>query len=177
MRCKFNPRLKCRDIMKKCETCEVRTEAGQRLLVPEPQKINRITEMKDLKVTCPYCLFTGNIAQFQIKVKKGFSEKRFKCPDCGEGMLRNTLINEMGVEEFADWVLDNVPFGFWKRAKAGVFMKRLKDMGIANEFWSHYKKRKQERGGKTYFDYLEEQQEEARKRWEEEEAKEQQEYG
>lgn len=81
------------------------------------------------------------------------SEKRFRCPDCGLIMRRNTLMNIKTVEEFAEWMFDTSP---WKRVSWEKFRKRLQDMGISYQFWDAYKKykAKMSEGEESYADYV-----------------------
>jgi len=114
------------------------------------------------KINCPYCLYHDYATRFQIKNKSGkVSEKRFKCPDCGEVMQRKTLFKQMSVEEYAEWIFDTQA---WERIRFEKFKVRLREMGIAYQFWEHYKKYKDERVGETesYEDYLMRKQEEER---------------
>ena len=112
---------------------------------------------------CPYCLFQAPVSKFLIKLKSGvYSEKRGMCSDCGKVMNMRTLTMEMTVEKFAEWVLDTMA---WERISFDKFRTRLKEMGIAWQFWEHYKKYKKEQmeESPSYEQYLENQQRELAK--------------
>jgi len=157
-KCPFIKGLKCGRPKSYCQRCPERIKHGQRLLVPDIKDEERIvsytTDAEIKKVTCPYCLYTDYIFKFYIKLKSGrYSEKRFKCPDCGEIMRRDTLTQPMTVEEYAEWVYEMGKY-FWSRVNFSVFKKRLKEMGISKRFWDAYKRAKAESGTESYEEYL-----------------------
>jgi len=101
------------------------------------------TTYKTRQFLCPYCLYLATITKFLIKLKHGnYSEKRFHCPDCGQIMNKDTLVREMSIEEYAEWILDA---GAWERISFKKFKTRLRSMGISWKFWGHYKKYKAEK--------------------------------
>ena len=112
---------------------------------------------------CPFCLHQGGIGKFQIRLKRGWSEKRFKCPDCGQVMQRKTLVQNLTIKEFAGWVYTSFP---WKRISFQKFRKRLLAYGWAREFWAEYKRLKEEYPKDSYYDHLERQQADYQKEWE-----------
>jgi transposase-like protein len=114
-KCKFLKDVICAKKKMDCIECDVRNKIGQQTIIPEkPTKIKETStatiEVTNKEFLCPFCLFKGNISKFYIYTKKGISEKRFKCPDCGEYMLRETLTGEKTIEEFAEWFLENLTF-------------------------------------------------------------------
>lgn len=121
-----------------------RSDPKQLTLVPKKITAEMKTEIKLLKktFTCPFCLYNDSLHKFQVRIKKGYSKKRFKCPDCGQVMQKKTLCKVMNVKEFANYIVDNIGFGIWKRISFNKFKKRLKDMGHSYEFWEEYKKAK-----------------------------------
>jgi len=118
---------------------------------PKPEVKVEFTEQN--KVTCPFCLYTDYISAFYIKLKHGkVSEKRFKCPDCGEIMRKATLTRKMTIEEFAEWIYATHQ---WDRIKFDKFRERLKEYGISYKFWTAYKQTKEQaEGAESYQDYL-----------------------
>lgn len=128
------------------------------MLVPEPTPPKIEITMKTQEVTCPFCLYTHYISKFYIRISHGkVSEKRFKCPDCGQVMMKKTLTQEMSTEEFAEWML---MMGQWDRVSFDKFRKRLKEMGISYQFWSAYKKAKETYTSESYEDHLKQEQKE-----------------
>lgn len=108
----------------------------------------------EAKFMCPFCLYIGMLWRFSVKTKKGYSDKRAKCPECGEGMLMRTLRMKVTPEEFADWCYDYGK-GFW--SKVGNFKQwneRLRKIGWSWEFWAKYKALKGEEPQESYSDYM-----------------------
>ncbi|MBA7534611.1 hypothetical protein ES705_26860 [subsurface metagenome] len=98
---------------------------------------------KTRQFSCPFCLYIAPITRFLIKLKnRNYSEKRFHCPDCEQIMNRDTLVREMSIEEYAEWILDAKA---WDRISFQKFKTRLRKMNIAYKFWGHYKKYKAEK--------------------------------
>lgn len=162
-RCKFDKSLHCGYVS--CLNCPVRKKLGQRLLVEEPaESVKSTVVMKSQEVTCPFCLYTDYISKFYIRLKHGkVSDKRFQCPDCTQIMQKDTLVKELSVEEYAEWMLMMNPWR--KRVDFPKFKSRLKEMGISYQFWDAYNKAKQELGeAETYEDYVMRKQEEEHKK-------------
>jgi len=159
-KCKFDTTRKCTYPEEHCQHCDVRREVKQKMLVPEPPtvKVEIRDETLTSKLTCPFCLYTDYISKFYIKLKQGrVSEKRFKCPDCGTTMKRDTLTKPMTVEEFAEWIYT---LNLWKRIDFSTFKRRLKEMGISHAFWTAYKKAKEENPRESYEEHMAEKQRE-----------------
>ena len=161
-KCPFHPKKWCGKSVTACVTCHYRMKV-QSILTEEPPREETpaaTVEILRRELTCPYCLYTDTVGKFTIRLKSGApSQKRFKCPDCGEGMRRDTLFGEKSVEEFAEWLYDTQA---WGRVSFNKFRQRLKDMGISYQFWNHYKKHKKEFAAESPDDYYMRQQQEAR---------------
>jgi transcription elongation factor Elf1 len=142
-RCKFDRTRKCGYSDSYCEKCEVRKAMKQQMLVPEPpDKTQTVSIEYTTKIfACPFCLYRGDITKFYVRIKKGVSDKQFKCPDCGEIMRRDTLTKDMSIEQYAQWMYDTRG---WERVKFAVWKQRLKDYGWSWRFWNEYKKHKAE---------------------------------
>ena len=156
--CPFIKGLKCGRPKSYCQICPERIKHGQKLLVPNSPSSTEMSasniDISTVKVTCPYCLYTDYIFRFYIKLKSGrYSEKRFKCPDCGEVMRRDTLTKRMTIEEYAEWVYEMGKY-FWNKVDFSRFKNRLKEMGISREFWEAYKRAKAELETESYEEYL-----------------------
>lgn len=160
-KCKFDTTKKCGYTDNNCQHCEIRKKLKQKMLTPEPpEQTQTITIDYTTKIfCCPFCLYRGDITKFYVKIKKGVSEKRFKCPECGEVMRRETLTKDMTIEQYAQWVYDT---GAWERIKFSTWKKRLKDYGWSFKFWDEYKRHKTEMLGETetYQQYIERKQRE-----------------
>lgn len=111
------------------------------------------------EVICPFCAFRGRVLEFRTKKSersKGYSIRMFKCPDCGQKMRRETLLNEMTVSQWARWLYSNViMYGGYHRISFPKLMERLKGYGWAREFWEAWKAIKEGRVSSDVEDYLE----------------------
>ena len=162
--CPFNYGKKCGKPKGSCEDCDIRRRAGQRMLIPEPKRPETPTvafEVVAREFTCPYCLYTGQLPEFQIRLRKGkISGKRFACPDCGCIMRRDTIMKKMSIEEFAQWMYNTMP---WERVSWEKFRTRLKETGISYQFWAEYNRLKQEasedKATTSYEEYVRQEQE------------------
>lgn len=101
------------------------------------------TKLPNDLVICPFCLRPNELKKFLGKHKAVV-----ECPNCKQGMLLRTVLTicDMTVEEFASWVY---MYGrdFWfkirdNRVGFTEWNKRLEGFGIAEEFWTEYKKRR-----------------------------------
>jgi len=141
-----------------------RLPKGQRsLLDPE---VEAVTDFKDdmgklvfnMEVVCPFCAWMGRVIQFRTKkseASKSYSTKMFKCPDCGQGMRRDTLLRDLTVSEWARWLYTNViMYGGYNRISFPKLLQRLKEYGWASEFWSAWKAVKENRTTSDVEDYL-----------------------
>jgi len=106
------------------------------LAVRPPKQPPKIIIQPSQPVTCPYCLFRGQFIHFRTHKEKGRGwSNRCKCPDCGEGMLRDTLTTRMNSSQHGCWL--------YRVARAGAFPKihweklkaRLKARGTIRQFW------------------------------------------
>ena len=107
----------------------------------------RDIELKREKVSCPFCLYTNHLNRFYIPLKGGrHSEKRFKCPDCGQTMLAKTLTRDIEIEELARWLYEDVIlFGGYDRISWEKLKTRLKESNFANRFWNAWRAVKEKR--------------------------------
>ena len=102
---------------------------------------------------CPFCLEKSN--KYTIK-NKGL----ICCPNCLVDMKVKTIlfVQDCSNQEYAQWVYNYRLSGFFSKINFEKWNKKLKDLGIAYEFWEEYKKLKgeenQEEKQKSY-DYLE----------------------
>lgn len=89
------------------------------------------------KYLCPFCLEESN--KFTIE-----SHALIKCPNCTNQMKLKTLlfIKECSNQDFAKWVYEYRLSGFFKKINFEKWSKKLKELGIAYEFWEEYKKLK-----------------------------------
>lgn len=117
------------------------TETGT--MKPKPRVTTQFEQ--DIKpVSCPFCLYTSSIREFLIQLKKGYSEKRFECPDCGQRMMGKTLKTPMSPSEYGAYLYVNVILERgYDRISWTKLTSRLKQMGIANEFWTAWRKAKE----------------------------------
>lgn len=92
---------------------------------------------KQNKYLCPFCLEESN--KFTIE-----SHALIKCPNCLNQMKLKTLIfiKECSNQDYARWVFEYRLSGFFKKVNFEKWSKKLKDLGIALEFWDEYKKLK-----------------------------------
>jgi len=134
-------------------------------LVDRPE-VRFTYEEIDPKVMCPYCLFESPLSHFKIILANGKESKRKKCPDCGTIMFQETLTREMSVKEFANWVFEYMPYGFWQKIDFQKFSKRLQEKGIAREFWDEYKRLKGTIAREpSYSEYMNQQGREYARKW------------
>jgi len=89
-------------------------------------------------VLCPFCLTQNPLYKFEKH--HGF----YKCLICNGQMALRTLVREMKIEEFARWVFDYRLNGFWQKVYPThkLWCARLKELGLAYEFWENYNRLK-----------------------------------
>jgi hypothetical protein len=105
---------------------------------------------------CPFCLEKSN--KYTIK-NKGL----ICCPNCLVDMRVKTIlfVQNCSNQEYAQWVYNYRLSGFFKKINFEKWTKKLKQLGIAYEFWEEYKKLKGEDNAFTdYFETEEDNQEE-----------------
>lgn len=92
----------------------------------------------ETKVLCPFCLTLDYLYKFPKK------DGLRACVNCGNKMMTSTLVKDMTTEEFAQWVFDYRKLGFWQKVYPSFqeWKKRLKDLGLAYDFWEYYNKLK-----------------------------------
>jgi len=118
------------------------------------------------KFFCPYCLHIDNLSAFRVRIKRGWSEKMAKCPECNQRMRITTLAKDMTPEDYADWVFQMALSGFWSRVDFYEWNRRLRLLGWSWRFWNRYKQLKAEQGLEAQIKEMERQQ----KEWAEEEG-------
>lgn len=74
-------------------------------------------------------------------------------------MRRETLTQNMTIEQYAQWMYDTRA---WERVKFSTWKQRLKEYGWSYKFWNEYKRHKAEMSeeAETYERYLERKQRE-----------------
>ena len=104
------------------------------------------TKQLDLmqEVSCVFCLHTTKLQKFFKTDAKGRTIALVECPECHNKMRLKTLLEDMTPEQYAKFVYGYRLSGFWQKCPFALFNKRLRAMGISNEFWSEYKKLKGE---------------------------------
>ena len=104
------------------------------------------TKQLDLmqEVSCVFCLYTTKLQKFFKTDAKGRTIALVECPECHNKMRLKTLLTDMTPQEYAKFVYGYRLSGFWQKCPFALFNKRLRAMGISNEFWSEYKKLKGE---------------------------------
>lgn len=109
----------------------------------------------NMQVLCPFCLYKYKLQAFLVSTKKGISQKRAKCPECGNGMLMSSLTADMTPEQYAEWCFEYSPMGFWQKVKFSKWSDRLYKIGWARRFWEKYKELKADAGIESYSDHME----------------------
>lgn len=109
---------------------------------------------------CPFCAYKATLVNFRMKKSEkseSFSKRKFQCPDCGQNMLRETLLNDMTVSEWARWlytsIIDSHGKGY-ERISFPKLFERLKQYGWAGEFWEAWRAAKEGRGTSSVEDYI-----------------------
>lgn len=136
-----------------------------KLITPEEEAVGEFQlelggpEVFEQEITCPYCAYNGRVVEFRTKkseTSKQYSTKRFKCPDCAQTMLRDTLFKDMTVSEWARWMyFDVVKYeGGYNRISWEKLLSRLKQYGWAHEFWEAWRAAKEGREHSDVEDFL-----------------------
>lgn len=147
---------------------QVADDKHQSRLAPEPDKprgrrelgISVEYRLEDPPLMCPFCLYVARLARFREKTRRGFSERRARCPDCGNLMQMRTLTRTMTVEEYAEWVYAYSASGFWQKCPFEKFKARMRRLGWSYRFWRRYKALRGEGAEDTYEAHLSREQEE-----------------
>jgi len=147
-----------------------RLPKGQQTLDPEAEALKEFKEEFGIKsssgsilfneeVVCPFCAFVGRVMEFRTKKSersKRYSTKMFKCPDCGQGMRRDTLLKDMTPSEWARWLYFNViMYHGYDRISFPKLLERLRKYGWASEFWEAWKAAKEGRDTSDIENYIE----------------------
>ena len=99
------------------------------------------TKQLDLmqEVSCVFCLYTTKLQKFFKTDAKGRTIALVECPECHNKMRLKTLLRHDS-QEYAKFVYGYRLSGFWQKCPFATFTKRLRAMGISNEFWSGVQK-------------------------------------
>lgn len=93
---------------------------------------------------CPYCAYEGQLIEFRLKQKKGYSHHKKQCPDCFNIMFKETLTQEVTIKQWATWLYSTCrEIGGYDKIKWTKLFERLKTFGISYEFWDEWKKAKE----------------------------------
>jgi len=87
----------------------------------------------------PFCLYIGYQKEFLMYKGDTLITYRVQCPDCGQTFNMKTLMSDMSIMEFADWVADYARQGFWQKCDFEKFNQRLKQLGWSYLFWERYR--------------------------------------
>jgi len=127
--------------MTKLKYLRIREDGNQLILTSNGAKIRPNTSiiLKNEPYLCPFCLYEGYIKEFSYLLKnKKISKNRFQCPECGNVMLKESLVKEMSIEEFAIWIWNYPAPDYWSKCNFYTFIERLKQRGIYYQFWNNY---------------------------------------
>jgi len=130
---------------------------NQRLLTSKTEETRGVTvniQLNEVNYLCPFCLHQDSKSAFETKTAKGKPSKKFVCPECNQKMREKSLTQSMSASDYAEWVFLYASYGFWKIVKYAVWNKRLKELGLAPEFWDRYKELKAGRN-RTFDDQVE----------------------
>lgn len=183
--CRFNRKLHCgHSSLEYCKICPIRPHTGQALITSDFTKIDELKKQVEkgkltpkeavtiakgeIKaeaeqvydpeqiVTCTYCLFDDFLKNFGYDGK----HKMVQCPDCGQRQRISTLMMDITVYEYARWIITTEA---WGRISRDKFKQRLKEKGIAKEFWTAYYKAKDDLGYQIIKDEMTEEEKKAEK--------------
>jgi hypothetical protein len=105
----------------------------------EKYRMSMVLNSAPETVICNYCGHEDFFSKYMVKTKKGYSEKRFICPKCSNGMQRKTLLMATP-KEWGEWV-------YWARAWENKAQPKLnfdnikstlQKKGWSNSFWTGY---------------------------------------
>jgi len=123
-----------------------RLPKGQTKLVDEPKPTTAVVHTESwAKYRCPYCLGEYPIYKFETYTKAGKISKKVTCPECKVTMLRKSLTDEMTPTEYGRWLYDSCGYGGYSRISWEKIKMRVRDMGIADTFWTAFKAAKAEK--------------------------------
>lgn len=103
------------------------------------------------KHICPFCGTEQRLKDYKIFFNdKGNKITYFKCNECGEKMKRNTLINDLTISEWGEWLYLSIryynheTYRFYDRVHFDKLIKNLKfyPKNVRQEFWDGYKEGK-----------------------------------
>ena len=106
------------------------------------KQIEEEQRQKDAVVYCPFCLFSDKSYRFGAGKMK-------TCPECGQKMHEETLMKEMTPYQFGVWVYDYIVlYRGYGRFRWEKLKQRLKNFGMANDFWQGFRWAKSENASK-----------------------------
>jgi predicted RNA-binding Zn-ribbon protein involved in translation (DUF1610 family) len=119
---------------------------SQTKLIDDPKPIMVTTVLEPwVKYRCPYCLGEYPIYRFETYTKSNKMSKKAKCPECHATMLKKTLTADMTPSEYGRWLYDSCGYGGYLKISWDKIKMRVKDMGIADTFWTAFKAAKAEK--------------------------------
>lgn len=94
------------------------------------------------KVTCPFCLSWQTLNKFLISTKEGYHKGLGHCQECNQNVQFKTLFNlgQWTPEQYAKFVVDYPPAGFFKKIKFDEWKNRLNLMKWGQRFWTEYRR-------------------------------------
>lgn len=103
---------------------------------------------------CPFCFFESKNINFSKYNKGGKLSKEYRCPECRLTFFRLSMITkDLQVINYARWVVGYPAVEFFNRLKRGkgfeYWANRLKELGIASEFWEEYRRLKPKKEGES----------------------------
>ncbi len=107
-------------------------------------------------VLCPFCAYKNRLIEFRLILESGvYSKKRYKCPDCGQIMRKNTLTKHLTLKDWAYWlyasirVWDDIFYGskekvkrensFYYRISWNKLLYRISLYGYGEAFWEAWR--------------------------------------
>lgn len=100
----------------------------------------------DENVICPFCAYKDKIQNFRVKLESGgYSRKTYQCVDCGQIMRKNTLTRKISAYQWGEWLYSSIRVwsgdkgSFYHRISWERLKDRVKELGIANDFWNGFK--------------------------------------
>ena len=130
--CKFDSKLHCVDILKKCLKCPY---MGNQTTLDQTRNPTKATNY-----VCPFCLYSGKLKDFYAFNMKKKIEKTKQCPNCKNRMMEYTLflIGSLTPSELALWIYQYPSRDFWSKCRFNDFKENLYKKGVSNEFWDNY---------------------------------------
>lgn len=135
-----------------------RLPKNQQLLMPKEEPKSGMTvsiQHSTVLYLCPFCLHSDYSFRFETKTKSGKPSKKYQCPECHIFMRQESVTKNMTSKQYAEWVYLYPASEFFRKIDYYKWSKRLKDYGIANDFWNKYRELKASRG-QSYEEHINE---------------------